>query len=69
LRRIARGRAPRCSAAAARSGEATRLMDTSGTPGLTLVIMRGIMIGATVVSLSAGASAALLWKEAMCARR
>ena len=31
--------------------------------------MRGIMMGATVVSASAGTICALLWKEAMCARR
>jgi len=32
-------------------------------------IMRGIMMGACVVSSSAGTICALLWKEAMCARR
>ena len=44
-------------------------MDTSGTAGLADGIMRGIMMGATVVSSSAGIICALLWKEAMCARR
>jgi hypothetical protein len=44
-------------------------MDTSGTAGLADGIIRGIMMGATVVSSSAGIICALLWKDAMCARR
>ena len=44
-------------------------MDTSGTAGLADGIIRGIIIGATVVSSSAGIICALLWKDAMCARR
>jgi hypothetical protein len=35
-------------------------MDTSGTEGLADGIMRGIMMGATVVSSSAGSICALL---------